>query len=261
MKRAHSQPTGFTLIEMAIVLAIVALILGTGLTLLSVQQEQQRTSDTQAKLEEIREALIGFAIANGRLPCPASSATNGMEDPVIVTGTCNHPYDGFVPAKTLSISGTDKSGYLPDSWGNPLHYAVTTSNSSAFTTTNGMSIIGISNLAPDLQICSTANGISGTPPSCSSGPPGTSLTSTGVPAVIYSTGLNMKGMPGSAGGTGGTGTDEAHNPNPNSANNDRVFISHGLSSANESGGEFDDQVIWLSPNILFNRMIQAGRLP
>jgi len=28
-----------------------------------------------------------------------------------------------------------------------------------------------------------------------------------------------------------------------------------------SGGEFDDLVIWLPPGILFNRMVQAGRLP
>src|SRR5262249_43463568 len=27
------------------------------------------------------------------------------------------------------------------------------------------------------------------------------------------------------------------------------------------GGEFDDIVAWLSPNILFNRMVAAGKLP
>ncbi len=27
------------------------------------------------------------------------------------------------------------------------------------------------------------------------------------------------------------------------------------------GGEFDDLVVWISPNILFNRMVAAGKLP
>jgi prepilin-type N-terminal cleavage/methylation domain-containing protein len=249
---------GFTLVEMAIVLALITLLLGASLTVLSAQQDQRNIENTKIKLDEVREALIGYAIINGRLPCPASSATNGAEDPETVTGTCNHPYDGFVPAKTLAISGTDRSGYLPDSWGNPIHYAVTTANNNAFTTTNGMSTSGISSLTPDLQICSTAIGISGSPPSCASG---ASLASNGVPVVIYSTGTNMKGMPGSSGGTGGTGTDEAANPNSNIGNSDRVFVWHSLSSTNETGGEFDDQVIWLSQYTLFNRMVQAGKLP
>jgi hypothetical protein len=68
-----------------------------------------------------------------------------------------------------------------------------------------------------------------------------------VPAVIYSTGKN--------GASGGTSADEAENPNPNSADNNRVFVSHDFTPT------FDDMVIWISPNILFNRMVAAGKLP
>lgn len=257
----NSNNHGFTLVEMAIVMFVMALMLGTGLTMLSTQQDQQKTTSNTAKLDEVREAIIGYAITYGRLPCPASTTSNGYEDPVIVTGTCTHPYDGFVPAKTLGISGTDSSGYLPDSWKNPIRYAVTTSNGNAFTTTNGMSTTGISSLAPDLQVCSTATGITGVAPATSCAI-GTTLASNGVPAVIYSTGANMVGFPGSTGGTGGTDSDEAANPNPNSpATIDRLFISHSLTSANDAGGYFDDQVIWLSKYVLFNRMVQAGKLP
>jgi hypothetical protein len=66
-------------------------------------------------------------------------------------------------------------------------------------------------------------------------------------AVIFSLGKNAP--------TGGTGADEAAN-----INNDPVFVSHTPTPAS-SGNEFDDLVTWLSPNILFNRMIAAGRLP
>ena len=62
---------GFTLIEMAIVLMIVGLLLGGMLVPLSAQMDQRNISDTQKSLSEIKEALIGYAMANGRLPCPA----------------------------------------------------------------------------------------------------------------------------------------------------------------------------------------------
>ncbi|MDO8207469.1 MAG: type II secretion system protein, partial [Gallionella sp.] len=65
MKTIHSsilRISGFTLVEMAIVLAIMALILGTGLTLLSAQQEQQRIDETKTRLSDASEALIGYAL-------------------------------------------------------------------------------------------------------------------------------------------------------------------------------------------------------
>ncbi len=41
--------------------------------------------------------------------------------------------------------------------------------------------------------------------------------------------------------------------------NDRVFVSHTPTPPGLN--EFDDLVIWISPNILYNRLIAAGRLP
>ena len=99
---------------------------------------------------------------------------------------------------------------------------------------------------PLLQVCASATGITAT--TCGTA---TALTST-APAVIYSVGKNAP--------LGGTGTDETANPNPNSANNDPVFVSHTPMPLGAANGEFDDIVIWLSPNILYNRMVQAGQL-
>jgi len=39
------------------------------------------------------------------------------------------------------------------------------------------------------------------------------------------------------------------------ADNDNNFVSHDFTSS------FDNLVVWLSPNILFNRMVMAGKLP
>ena len=225
---------------------VIALLLGGLLVPLSAQVELRRTSDTQKYLDEIRETLIGFAVSNARLPCPATAASAGVESPS-GGGACTNNYNGFVPAATLGLAVVDDQGFAVDPWGNRIRYAVTNANGNAFTTVSGMSTTGLGTLAPNLLICSTATGISAT--SCAAG---TALTS-GVPAIIYSTGKN--------GGYGGTGVDEAANPNANSANNDRVFVGHTPTTSSATNGEFDDIVTWLSPNVLYNRMIAAGRLP
>ncbi|MBI3903700.1 MAG: prepilin-type N-terminal cleavage/methylation domain-containing protein [Nitrosomonadales bacterium] len=237
---------GYTLIELAVVLFIVALLLGGLLPKLSGKIEQQRTDEARKQLDETREALIGYAIANGRLPCPASPVSNGAESfnpgGSAGDGNCSNLYDGFVPAATLELVTAD--GYAIDPWGNRLRYAVTNSNNNAYTRTGGMSSTGMSALAPSLLVCATATGISTT--SCASN---TALTaSPGVPVVIYSTGKN--------GGYGGTDADEAVNLDGN-----KTFVSHIQTAATSGSGEFDDLVIWLSPGVLYYRMVEAGKLP
>jgi prepilin-type N-terminal cleavage/methylation domain-containing protein len=236
-----TSPRGFTLVEIAIVLLIVALLLGGLVPTLSGQIENRRISDTGKQLAEIQEALIGYAIINGRLPCPASSTSNGAESFAsggsASNGNCSNFHNGFVPAATLGLSGTNGSGYVVDAWGNPIRYAVT-SWLSVFTTAGGMSAKGISSLAPTLLVCSTAPS---TGTSCNSG---TSLTSNGVPAVIFSTSKN---------GPLGHGADEAANLDGNI-----TFVNH---TPTPSPNEFDDIMIWMSPNVLINRMVAAGQLP
>lgn len=236
---------GFTLVEIAVVLVIVAILLAGIVPTLSSQMEQKNRNETKKKLEEIKEALIGYAVINGRLPCPAAPNTTGVEAFAsggnASNGNCANFWNGFVPASTLGLTGLDSAGYIVDGWNNRIRYAVTTSNANAFTTsitsTTGMTLSGMN---PDLVVCPTASTSS---TSCSAGSP---LT-TSAPVVIYSTGPN--------GSSGGTSADEAENPNPNSADNDRVFASH------DAGPNFDDLVVWLSLNTLLNRMVAAGKLP
>jgi prepilin-type N-terminal cleavage/methylation domain-containing protein len=242
--RSNTFPLGgFTLVEMAIVLAILTLVLSSGLAVLTVQQDQQRIADTNALLNAANEALIGFALSYGRLPCPASAASNGVESPT--GGACTNALNGFLPGVTLGLAGVDSNGYLTDAWKlsqNRIRYAVTTANANAATTTDGIKGITMSGFSPDLYLCASATGITAT--TCGTA---TTLSNNAV-AVIYSLGKNAA--------TGGTSSDEAAN-----MNNDSVFVSHALATTNETGGEFDDQLVWLSRYTLFNRMIQAGKLP
>jgi len=92
---------------MAMVLMIVGLLLGGMLVPLSAQMDQRNVTDTRKQLDEIQQALIGFAIVNGRLPCPASPTSNGVESFVsggASGGYCSNFNNGFVPAATLGIT-------------------------------------------------------------------------------------------------------------------------------------------------------------
>ena len=248
--RLTHQQHGFTLVEIAIVLFIVALLMGGLLPTLSGQIEQRRNSDTSKQLEDIKDALIGFAIIKGRLPCPATSSSNGAESPA-GGGVCTVFYNGYVPAATLGLSGTtDSSRFLIDSWGQRIRYAVTSSNTNAFTITStptaGMQGAGISNLAPDLLVCLTANPSLISASSCGSG---NYLTATpGVPAVIFSTGKN--------GAQGSAGSDEAANLDAN-----KTFVSHIPAQSGATYGYFDDIVTWIPETVLINKMVAAGKLP
>ncbi len=265
MREKLPRARGFTLIELAIALFIIALIMGSLLVPLTTQVAQRKTSDTQNTLEDIKEALLGFVVSNGRLPCPASAASNGVESfctngsgacgvEILVPpsaipghGRCVSPYNGFVPAATLGLSATDAQGYAIDAWGTRIRFAVTSANTNAFTKVGGMSGIGIAGLLPDLFVCATSTGITAT--TCNTA----QMLANTAPAVIYSLGPNWA--------TGGTSTDETANPNPNSANNDQVFVSRVRSDPGSTGGEFDDIVTWLSANVLYNRMVSTGQLP
>lgn len=246
---------GFTLIELAIVLFVIALLLGGMLLPLAGQQDIRNFGDTQKILTESRDALLGFAMANDRLPCPATTP-NGVESP-LGGGACTNPHDGFLPAATLGLSPVDAQGYRLDGWGgnsvNRIRYAVTTANTNAFTTQNGMKTTGMTTLAPDLEICNSGAQIR-IPPIVTL-PDTTAMychpsyrVSQDAVAVIYSVGKNAS--------TGGTGADENHNPNPKSTlAADRAFVNA------QQGIAFDDQMLWLSKSMLFNRMVAAGRLP
>ncbi len=242
---------GFTLAELAIVMLIFSILLGGIFVSLSTQMDLRHISDTQKIMDQARDALIGFGVAHGYLPCPATATSNGANSPTgngtetaRSGGNCT-VFDGYVPAVTLSITPTDAQGFLVDAYGTRIRYAITTD--TQFTTTNVASQIkqvGIAAMNPNLAVCSTSTGITAT--DCSSA--STRLTNSAV-AVIYSLGKNGRSP------TGGVGADESKNLDGN-----RSFVFHDMTDSGAANGEFDDLVTWLSPNILYNRLIAAGAI-
>lgn len=241
---------GFSLVEMAVVLVIIGLLVGSLLVPLSTQMEQQRRSSTISLLDEVKEALLGFAVANDRLPCPAIPASAGVEAP-LGGGNCTNQF-GFVPAVTLGLSGdTNADGLLLDAWSNPVRYSVTrTGGSFDFTTFNNISFAS----TPDLVVCDAASA-SGT--SCSSG---MTLVSN-APVVLYSMGKDGASPTVSATQTENAEANLGGGP---MGLNYRVSSNRVFTSApyrDDSGNQFDDLVTWVSPSILYNRMVKAGVLP
>ncbi|OIQ89148.1 hypothetical protein GALL_289690 [mine drainage metagenome] len=84
---------GFTLIEMAVVLAIIGLILSSGLMMIGPVMEKNRITQTSQNMDQVESALQLFAIRNQRLPCPADgsltagNALYGVEQPSGGTAT------------------------------------------------------------------------------------------------------------------------------------------------------------------------------
>jgi len=257
-KQRARRERGFTLTELAVVFTIVSLLLATAMYTLSAQTEQRNFEETRRRLEAARELILGFAVVNGRLPCPASTTTGanaGLEAPA-GGGACTSPYGGWLPARTLGFQITDAAGNAVDSWGNAIRYAVSSqavalvgcagsSTQPHFTNSTNLRSNGITCQPNDLVVCRQSPAVV-TATACDAG---TSVTNQSiVVAIVFSTGKNDA--------TGGTGTNEARN-----IDNNALFVIRAPDPASAAGGEFDDQMTWITVGELYGKLIAAGLLP
>jgi len=274
---------GFTLVELAMVLFIMALLLGSLMYILPAHYEQRQRGDTTRGLEEAKELLLTFAIVNGRFPCPASPTSNGAESETVAgTRECTHYYTGFLPARAIGFQPQDGAGYGLDAWGNRIRYAVAKArpvNSQSpricrpvnatllpqaihFTHKDNLKLQGIECAPNDLVICGSYNGIAPTasPPSCGTAP---SVTNQNVvSAVIWSQGKNFGKTYGAPAIAGQAGEDErVNNKNAGGATDHAVFVYHPMTTPEAPGGEFDDLMVWIPAGQLYGRLIAAGVLP
>jgi len=230
----RSRQRGFSLIEIALVLVIVGIALGGIVAAIGPQLENKRVSDTQKSLNEAREALMGWAIVNGRLPRPATSAVNGVE----AAADCANELacTGFIPWTTLGVSKLD-------SWGKVIRYSVT----PAFATTGTNITAGTT---PTKTVRTRNGGV-------------LADLDTTVPAVLFSHGRSNFGTTD----TGGAIVNAAGPANVDEITNNatvapwRTFIQRTPSEPGTPigvGGEFDDIVIWVNRARLINQLTSAG---
>jgi len=244
---------GFSLLEMSIVLVIVGILMASMLPALSGKIEQQHVSETRRQLAEIQQALLGFAISNGRLPCPAErsiasgqanaglEATTGTGSALTCSNLTGSSAWGVLPWATLGLSETD-------AWGRRFTYHVSRDFADAIANTSyaGCTPNPIPTQAT-FGLCSNGN------LTVLSAATNGSNVAIKIPAVVISHGINGHGAYTPQGTSLPNSNDSDEIKNYNTTNS--KYVSHDFTPA------FDDLVLWVSPNILFNRMVKAGRLP
>jgi prepilin-type N-terminal cleavage/methylation domain-containing protein len=251
-RRRRRGASGFTLTELAMVMLIIGLLLGSLMYTLSGQTEARNFSETQRRLEDARNLLLAYAVVHGRLPCPAVDApsSDGAEkiDTAAGTGTggaCTATYNGFLPAVTIGYKPTDSSGFGLDPWGGRLRYAVSRTPAGFFTGDVALKA-GWSGTSPsDIDICKHLTAAN----AANCGASANRVVSSGtVVAVIWSTGKNYA--------AGAASIDEGTNTDAFAA-----FVSRTPSPAGAGDGEFDDQLTWITVGELYGRLISAAKLP
>jgi prepilin-type N-terminal cleavage/methylation domain-containing protein len=95
---ALTNARGFTLLEIAIVMVIIGILAGGGVSLMGMLTQRKARNATVDYLQQVRTALVSFAAANGRLPW-ADTDGDGAEN----SGNAN----GTLPYLTLQITPSD----------------------------------------------------------------------------------------------------------------------------------------------------------
>ena len=145
---------GFTLLELAVVLMIIALVLGGGMVTFTASLKAAQYNATVDRMDAIETALLNYSKAFNRIPCPASltlapADTNyGIE--AANKGTCT----GGTPAANSSSSGTVEGAvptrslqlpddYMYDAWKRRFRYAVVASYTGTSTLPSCAGVSGI----------------------------------------------------------------------------------------------------------------------
>lgn len=237
MMNTHPSPQhGFSLMEMAIVLTIVGILMAGLLPTLSGQIEQKRRSETIKQMNEIRDALFGFAIINGYLPCPTiiTDPSNAAYGTAPATCAADPSAEGILPWRTLGVSETDAWGSPRESasasWNGYWHYRIDRNFAvSGVTLSTGFSADKLSIQNNNGSLITPATG------GCTSSP-----TAECPIAIVFSTGPNL--------------TADGQNASPNTE-------VPGVFQSDTPSTTFDDITIWISRPQLFNRLVTAGKLP
>ncbi len=194
---------------------------------------------SRAALAQAREALIGFAAINGRLPRPALDDGGGRE----FDGRCDteERCSGLLPWVTLGLAPGD-------GWGKLLRYSVTPAMSAA--PIQPTVVFGTKSVLTrrDGRMVRQV------------GAPVCSMETQCGAAVVFSYGREH----------GGISVQGVRQPDTSTTNVDERFNALAVNTFIERplsgdplapGGEFDDQLVLLPVGILFNRMSLARSLP
>lgn len=113
----NRRQTGFTLVEIALVMVIVSAVLAGGIAGFQSFRDSARYSETDSYLTEARTALLGFVLMNGYMPCPDEDE-DGRQD------TENHSSGKTCTAVTGALPWQDLGLEPRSPWDVDAFYAV-----------------------------------------------------------------------------------------------------------------------------------------
>ncbi len=255
--RKHMQRLrGFTLIEIAVVLFISALVLGGIVQYLTLQLAAAKVTSTKSKQEAIKTAVVNYIARNSQLPCPADpTIANGVAQNGVAAATCAAAAGGITvsPAVTPVVAtgsvpwvslGLSNDASL-DGYGSRLTYQVVI----AATTLNAQTVSGMKGAIAIHSATPVAAGNK-----INECTPGTATYNPcAAVLVIVSHGLNGFGSYSDAGilQTAAGGADEAEN-----SNGDAAFVVKAYSDA--PANPFDDLVMALTSSDLLSPLTSSG---
>lgn len=261
---------GFTLVELAVVLAILALLIGFFMAVTPAFLNAQKAKTTESKIATLEAVLIRYVMQNKRLPCPADGriasgdANAGVEIARDANGDCTSQTHGVLPWVALGLTSTDAE----DGWATRFTYRV----AQGLTRNNSMDMSGcdpagsaVADGTPPNQTCKAGCTVSSLVTSCTSPTnflAGKGLTirnqvagtvlmdpagnpSNGAAFVLISHGENLSGSYSSTGNLNGPSiAQEGTNEAPNRA--DQALAAEYIDATKsyaDNSSHFDDYVV------------------
>ncbi len=130
----NSSNSGFTIVELAVVLGVISLIVGTSLAFGAARIQTAKLQNTKDKMAIIMDTLRAYVKINGFIPCPADPGI-----PITTSGFGDGTGSGYDPdncSEARDISGSLVYGAVPivqlklppdfavDGWGRKFTYVV-----------------------------------------------------------------------------------------------------------------------------------------
>ncbi len=260
-----SREAGLGLVEMAVVIALFALLAGLGLQALRSSQDLAAHSDTRTRMDQAKKALLSFLRTNGRLPCPdVAAAPTGLEPASCTTTPSGY---GVLPWATL---GLPKSAVL-DAWSNFFTYRLAVAGPSGAAPAAPAVPRGANNLQNWSQRSATGFNIGSFVSPNAGGfraiqvderSPAGVLSTIGFHAVatLVSHGKTGAGARSSQGVVSALtpGADETVNASATAP--PRVVLRGLTENAAATGGVYDDLVVYITPQELLQPLMDDKTL-
>lgn len=261
--------SGFTLLEVSIVLVIVGFLTAGGINLMSSTNEVAKYKETERHLQEVKDALTTFYIQYRFLPCPDTDndpsaigfgKANYSSGSDTTGGVCTND-EGWLPHTTLGIGGAG------DAWGERFRYVTNKAFTEVPGTTSKVCTVQTppysrSTTARRIKIYDLNNASDNAPSVPSSG----SLVGDFAAFAIISTGKNGRqtnanittsssgafiGCPSSV------GSREKYHCTATPATGE-IVLRQGIPMTDSSSVVFDDIVSWQGDMQLISELRNAG---